>query len=77
MRNGPRALVSNVVRSLIVEDRFKVFLASADVGGGDLEASKLDSVLSKYKFFRIEEYAIVAAGVQPVNRLEEATFDVI
>ncbi len=45
--------------------------------GGDFEASKLDSVLSEYKFFRIEDYAIGAASVQPVNRLEEAAFDVI
>ena len=45
--------------------------------GGDLEASKLDGVLSEYKFFQIENYAIVATGVQPVNCLEEAAFDVI
>ena len=50
----------------------KVFLAWPDVDGGDFKARKFISVNPKYKFVRVEDDAIVATDVEPLNCLEKA-----
>ena len=55
----------------------KVFLAGPDVGGGDFKAAKFNSVSPKYKFVRVEDDAIVATNVEPINRLEEALGEIV
>ena len=49
----------------------RVFLAWSYIGGGDFEASKFNSVWPKYKIVRVEDDAIVAADVKPLNCLGE------
>ena len=57
--------------------QLKVFLAWPDVGGGDFEARKFNSVSPKYKFAGIEDDAIVATDVKPLNCLEEALGEIV
>ena len=57
--------------------QLKVFLAWRDVGGGDFEAGKFNSVSPKYKFVRVEDDAIVATDVDPLKCLEEALGEIV
>ena len=47
------------------------------MGGGDFVASKFNSVHPKYKFVRVEDDAIVATDVEPLNCLEEALGEIV
>ena len=68
----PGAHIGNVCGCGEVAYCAKVFLAWSYIGGGDFEASKFNSVRLKYKFVRVEDDAIVAGDVEPLNCLEEA-----
>ena len=57
--------------------QLKVFLAWPDVGGGDFEAGKFNSVSPKCKFVRVEDDAIVATDVDPLKCLEEALGEIV
>ena len=52
-------------------------LAWPDVGGGDFKARKFTSVSAKYQFVRVEDDAIVATDVEPLNCLEEALGEIV
>ena len=45
--------------------------------GGDFEAGKLNSVCGKYKFVWVQDDAIVATDVKPLNCLEEALGEIV
>ena len=45
--------------------------------GGDFEAGKFNNVSPKYKFVRVEDDAIVATDVKPLNCLEETLGEIV
>ena len=73
----PGAHFSDVCRCWEVTYCIKVFLALLDVGGGDFEACKFNSASPKYKFVGVENDAIVATDVKPLNCLEEALGEIV
>ena len=68
----PGVHIGDVCRCWEVMYCIKVFLAWPDVDGGDFKARKFISVNPKYKFVRVEDDAIVATDVEPLNCLEKA-----
>ena len=73
----PGVHIGDVCRCLEVMYCIKVFLAVQDVGGADFKARKFNSVSPKYKFVGIEDDAIVATDVKPLNCLEEALCEIV
>ena len=73
----PGAHIGDVGRCWEVTYYIKVFLARPDVGGGDFEACEFNSISPKYKFVRIEDDAIVATDVEPLNCFEEALGEIV
>ena len=69
--------IGDVCRCWEVMYCIKVFLPAQDVGGGDFKARKFNSVGPKYKFVGIEDDAIVATDVKPLNCLEEALCEIV
>ena len=55
----------------------KVLIAWLHIGGGDFKAGKFNSLSPKYKFVRVEDDAIVATDVEPLNCLEEALGEIV
>ena len=62
---------------MLVTHCIKVFLARLDIGEGDFEACEFNSVSPKYKFVRVEDDAIVATDVKPLDCLEEALGEIV
>lgn len=60
---SPNQEHSSVMFSGIGKSCIKVLIAWQDIGGSDFEASKFNSVSTKYKFVMIDDDVIVATNV--------------
>ena len=55
----------------------KVLLAWQDIGGNDFKVSKFNRVSPKNKFVGVEDDAMVATDIKPLNCLEEALGEIV